>query len=201
MAKLRRKRNKLKGDLETLAEKIIQMQMQSDTLLRKLNEKEIKLKEMDKQIFELEHVNNVTEVTEEQIKDVFRTIKKKLKNGNLEHIKQVIATYVNRIEVFTDVVVIDFNYFPTLRIPRDYKEYGKTLKKKESPVAVQTNELSHIVSHPKYMDEIGGEGGIRTHVPFPANAFRVRPVMTTSIPLHMLLLRTGDTAFKRKLPV
>ena len=47
----------------------------------------------------------------------------------------------------------------------------------------------------------GGEGGIRTHVPFPANAFRVRPVMTTSIPLHMLLLRTGDTAFKRKLPV
>ena len=29
----------------------------------------------------------------------------------------------------------------------------------------------------------GGEGGIRTHVTFPSNAFRVRPVMTTSIPL------------------
>ena len=32
----------------------------------------------------------------------------------------------------------------------------------------------------------GGEGGIRTHVPVKANAFRVRPVMTASI-----LLRIG----------
>ena len=33
----------------------------------------------------------------------------------------------------------------------------------------------------------GGEGGIRTHVPVKANAFRVRPVMTTSILLPMYL--------------
>ena len=31
----------------------------------------------------------------------------------------------------------------------------------------------------------GGEGGIRTHVPVKANAFRVRPVMTTSILLQI----------------
>ena len=31
----------------------------------------------------------------------------------------------------------------------------------------------------------GGDGGIRTHEPVRANAFRVRPVMTTSIRLHM----------------
>ena len=30
----------------------------------------------------------------------------------------------------------------------------------------------------------GGAGGIRTHVPFPTNWFRVSPVMTSSIPLH-----------------
>ena len=30
-----------------------------------------------------------------------------------------------------------------------------------------------------------GEGGIRTHVPVRANAFRVRPVMTTSILLQI----------------
>ena len=30
----------------------------------------------------------------------------------------------------------------------------------------------------------GGEGGIRTHVRLPVNAFRVRRVMTTSLPLH-----------------
>ena len=33
----------------------------------------------------------------------------------------------------------------------------------------------------------GGEGGIRTHVPVKANAFRVRPVMTTSISLRVFL--------------
>ena len=33
--------------------------------------------------------------------------------------------------------------------------------------------------------DTGGEGGIRTHVPVKANAFRVRPVMTTSILLQI----------------
>ncbi len=32
--------------------------------------------------------------------------------------------------------------------------------------------------------KIGGEGGIRTHVPVKANGFQDRLVMTTSIPLH-----------------
>ena len=36
------------------------------------------------------------------------------------------------------------------------------------------------------LQAIGGEGGIRTHVPVKANAFRVRPVMTTSILLQIL---------------
>ena len=35
-------------------------------------------------------------------------------------------------------------------------------------------------------DSFGGVGGIRTHVSVKTNAFRVRPVMTTSIPLHIL---------------
>ena len=34
----------------------------------------------------------------------------------------------------------------------------------------------------------GGVGGIRTHVPVKANAFRVRPVMTASIPLQIVLI-------------
>ena len=34
-----------------------------------------------------------------------------------------------------------------------------------------------------------GDGGIRTRVPRRANAFRVRPVMTTSIRLHKTLVK------------
>lgn len=37
---------------------------------------------------------------------------------------------------------------------------------------------------PSKEDKIGGEGGIRTHVPLRATAFRVRLVMTTSICLR-----------------
>ncbi len=31
---------------------------------------------------------------------------------------------------------------------------------------------------------LGGEGGIRTHVGLHPNGFQDRPVMTTSVPLH-----------------
>ena len=41
----------------------------------------------------------------------------------------------------------------------------------------------------------GGEGGIRTHVPVKANAFRVRPVMTASI-LLLIFLRVRKSPAK-----
>ena len=43
----------------------------------------------------------------------------------------------------------------------------------------------------RYIPIIGGGGGIRTHEPFRTTAFRVRPVMTTSILLHTF---QSDTA-------
>ena len=39
------------------------------------------------------------------------------------------------------------------------------------------------------MTFFGGQGGIRTHVPLRTTAFRVRLVTTTSIPVHILLLK------------
>ena len=43
----------------------------------------------------------------------------------------------------------------------------------------------------------GGEGGIRTHVPVKANAFRVRPVMTASI-LLLIFLRVRKSPAKMR---
>ena len=37
--------------------------------------------------------------------------------------------------------------------------------------------------------DLSGEGGIRTHAPLRTNGFQDRLVMTTSIPLHILLCR------------
>ena len=36
-------------------------------------------------------------------------------------------------------------------------------------------------------DCISGEDGIRTHAPVKTNGFQDRPVMTTSVPLHLLI--------------
>ena len=43
----------------------------------------------------------------------------------------------------------------------------------------------------------GGDGGIRTHEPVRANAFRVRPVMTTSIRLHDLNTIPQDEVLRK----
>ena len=49
--------------------------------------------------------------------------------------------------------------------------------------AMPVNEKPRVSRGVGFLD--GGDGGIRTHVPRKANAFRVRPVMTTSIRLHI----------------
>ena len=43
--------------------------------------------------------------------------------------------------------------------------------------------------------DLSGEGGIRTHAPLRTNGFQDRLVMTTSIPLHILLCRFFDLSF------
>ena len=48
--------------------------------------------------------------------------------------------------------------------------------------------------------EIGGEGGIRTHVPLRTTAFRVRLVMTTSILLHVGSVKTTRVRQNKALP-
>ena len=58
-------------------------------------------------------------------------------------------------------------------------EKNKTQKPKRA-ISVKITEIALLV--------FGGDGGIRTHVPRKANAFRVRPVMTTSIRLHIFTL-------------
>jgi hypothetical protein len=43
-----------------------------------------------------------------------------------------------------------------------------------------------VTKYYRFLTSIGGEGGIRTHVPFQTTAFRVRLVMTASILLLIL---------------
>ena len=72
--------------------------------------------------------------------------------------------------------------------------HGLFLSKQKSPVKMQLSKRSHVSAtqnkkaSAKASAFYSGDGGIRTRVPRRANAFRVRPVMTTSIHLHMNLI-------------
>ena len=56
---------------------------------------------------------------------------------------------------------------------------------------------------PRIIEESGADGGIRTHEPIKANAFRVRPVMTTSIRLQInyRIILTNITAYVKNFNV
>lgn len=46
----------------------------------------------------------------------------------------------------------------------------------------------------------GGEDGIRTHVELPPNGFQDRPVMTASVPLHVVMIHANESRAKIIIP-
>ena len=69
-----------------------------------------------------------------------------------------------------------------------------------SPFSLLGTSPKFIYLHKKTTNIVGGssaEGGIRTHVPFRTNGFQDRLVMTTSIPLHLLIFVAylGDVTY------
>ena len=56
----------------------------------------------------------------------------------------------------------------------------------------QGSPFSHLGTSPNA--ELSGEDGIRTHVPLRTNGFQDRLVMTTSIPLHVLICMSQKTS-------
>lgn len=49
-------------------------------------------------------------------------------------------------------------------------------------------------------DMYGGEDGIRTHVELPPNGFQDRPVMTASVPLHVVMIQANESRAKIIIP-
>jgi len=70
--------------------------------------------------------------------------------------RRIITVYVNRIDVYPDEVVIQFNYMPDVRVPL-LKRGSSSGTKKESPDALEAIKPSFMANHPKYMGDFGGE--------------------------------------------
>lgn len=141
---------KLKNDLNDLTEILIQTK--SKTLGDKLMMMEQERQELETAIYKMELVKPISSVTEKDLERAFKNIRKKLEDGNLENIRQIIEVYVERIEVFPDRAVIQFNYLPKVTLP--------TVKGREATIIEKEGiEQPSFPAH-ENMGDFGGEGGI-----------------------------------------
>ena len=68
-------------------------------------------------LFEREKIYTVSQVTEEELQEVFRIIRSKIEDGSLQALKQLIEVYVNRIDVTDEQITVRFNFFPKVSVP------------------------------------------------------------------------------------
>ena len=114
-AKLKQRLTKLNADLENLTDCLIQTK--SPTLFEKLEKLEQQKAEFEQMLFEREKIYTVSQVTEEELQEVFRIIRSKIEDGSLQALKQLIEVYVNRIDVTDEQITVRFNFFPKVSVP------------------------------------------------------------------------------------
>ena len=156
---LKRRLAKLNSDVDYLVEALLEHK--SNSLFSKLDKLEDKKQELEAKIYQMQLLKPVKSVSEQDIAKAFEQIRKKLLSGKLENVRQIIEVYVDRIEVYPDRAVVQFNYMPKVTLPR-LRPPNNAKIKEESSNASKTNELSS-TKGPKNMGHFGGEGGIRTH--------------------------------------
>ena len=131
----------LNNDINKLVDLL--MKTTSQILIDKLNESEKKKLQIEAKIKSLSSDLIKQEITESDVTLIFQQIKKQLTSGNLKSIKQVIETYVDKIIVYPNEVIVKLNFFPDFRFEPDGKE-------KDCP---ETERLQHIQgqsSHPMH---------------------------------------------------
>ena len=107
-------------------------------------------------------MNQQFHVTQTYMKQVFAKIRKLLKSGELQNIKQVIDLYVNRIDVYPEKVIVGFNFFPNINLDITKEDCEQSSKNDKGD---SSNELSpDFQQYPISQNTVdfGGEGGIRT---------------------------------------
>ena len=111
---LQAKLNAINIDLDKISDILIKTS--SMTLVDKLNKLEEEKADIKRTISNLTYNNKITEISEEDIRIVFEKIRELLKSGKLTNIKLIVETYINKIEVYGEKVVVFFNFFPNITI-------------------------------------------------------------------------------------
>ena len=157
------------------------MKTQSQALLDRLHEHERDKILVEANIDKLKRDNKQLGITESQIKEVFAKIREMLKSGNLRTIKQIIDTYVSKVVVYPENVIIHFNFFPSITLELDHLEDNE----KDCPLtdyADSRGQSNSFIQNDLGNRPVGGggEGGTRTLAPV------TRPTPLAGAPRHQL---------------
>lgn len=148
---LTKRMQELQRQIDTALELV--MQSKAHSILERLETLEKDKASIEMEIRELESAHPIQQVDECEVRAVFAQIRRQLAEGSLPHLQRVIETYVYRIEIHPDKVIVVFNFFPKIRL-------GEILTtKKESPQPTKQG-LSFSTSTMKMVNGFGGEGEI-----------------------------------------
>ena len=147
------------NEIQKEIDKIVSLLLQtsSPTLINKLNELEEEKVKVESSLEQLKRDNLCKLFTEDDIRAVFATIREKLKSGNLQSIKQVIDTYIDKIVIYPNEARVHFNFFPQISL-----EFDEDIEK-DRPITERVADVrgrSNSGEHHQNADDFGGEGEI-----------------------------------------
>ena len=180
--KLQADLKKVTAETDTIANLLIQMQ--STTLMQKLEDAEKRKLRIESELAIQQAAGKIDSVDIDELKAVFIQIAEELQSGSLTNAKQIINMYVNRIEVFPDKAIVYLNFFPNITI--DYsilskqEDTGEELNKHEKNEDCAPTQSSAFTNqlNVDFADDWNGEGEVRTPAPV------TRPTPLAGAPLQ-----------------
>ena len=150
--------------------------MQSPTLMSKLEDAEKRKLRIESELAIQQAAGKTENVDIDELKAVFKQIGEKLKSGALANKKQIVDTYINKIEVFPDKAIVYLNFFPNITIdysiltnqddnseelnkPENTGDKLNNQEKTEGCAATQPSAF-HDQQTANPADDFHGEGGI-----------------------------------------
>ena len=171
---------KMEKEIDRLVDLL--MKSSSNALLDRLNALEEDKVVLQSELDTVQRQAQERTVTEAEVRDAFAQIRRLLSAGELGDVKRVIDTYIQKIVVWPEKVVVYFNFFPRLTLDFDG---GKTTEegiKKEDRADTRSSDFAQPIKvcTQKLADDLGGEGGTRTLAPV------ARPTPLAGAPRHQL---------------
>ncbi len=130
----------------------------SDALVERLNALENEKMKIECEIGVIMCQTNCTSVTEREVAETFGKIRNLLTAGELKNIRQVIDTYIQKVVVYPEKVIVYFNFFPKITLAFNEDQKSEEGTKNEACAGTQSSSTGQPFNQStiKMADDFGG---------------------------------------------